>query len=62
MKTISVRHFTYEEVRKALEEKYGPIAGVQCGGGAGYVIVECRKEEQPPEPVKENPVKEPPPF
>lgn len=61
MRTKTVRQWTYNDVRAALEVAHGqPVAGVKICSETGFLIEECPKEDQPASGDEERPG--PPPF
>lgn len=51
MKIVATRWFTYEDVRIALSKLLEQdIAGIKICSETGYIVQECSKEEQSPEP------------
>lgn len=59
MRTKTIRSWTYEEVRAALQKVYGPITGIKMDSDCGYIVEECLAAEQPqsaPEPKEEEPI------
>ena len=60
MKTETKRHFTYEEVRHALNSWLGGMAehelkGVKISQESYYLVEECEAEKQPQEPQEPKP-------
>jgi hypothetical protein len=53
MRRRTTREWTYNDVLKALQMQYGPIAGIKLSQSPGYIVEECAKEDQPPSAAPE---------
>lgn len=54
MKRAETISFTYEEVRQALEQKFGvKLEGIRVARDIGFLATSCPKEQQTHEPDKE---------